>query len=244
MNNLNMTTFVDDLANGYKRLAKGTFQEASEIQNQRRADAKLGKLMIYTANLSLFRIRKGNLEYGLSGRKAFDEIAGENIDEFTSQILKEGAYTLTGQQNKQLDELAEDIVWAKAEDLSLIKRNKFDDKWDCFLIDPSDVNADRLTKDQKRFAVKVHGSMEAKYDPAQNLSDYGENMNMLRKEYIKETILSLPTLDHIKQHLKKDGMTVGGASCIYNFEGNSDFVAYCRNVDGSFMPLRGVMKVT
>ncbi|MBI2047399.1 hypothetical protein HYT26_04540 [Candidatus Pacearchaeota archaeon] len=215
----NIKTITNDLANGYKALVKGTFQEASEVQNQRRTNHNLRKRWVYTANLPLFRIQEGNFEYGLGGRKVFDAIAGENIDEFTRQILKKGAYTLSEPQKKQLEDLAEEIVWVKAAGLGLTRE---DDELSYFFIDTADINAINLNKNQKRFAAKVHGSIETRYDIEQELSDYGETLRMLSKEGeygIEETKLWLPAPAYIKCHLR-NGAVVAQASRLYDFVNN------------------------
>lgn len=113
---------TDNLANGYKRLEKGTMNEADEIQFQRRTDSSLRDKLFYTANLPVYRLRKGVLEYGLSGRKTFDAIAGANIDDFTAQILKNGVYRISPEQIKLIEE-AKDIIFVKADSLKLEREN-------------------------------------------------------------------------------------------------------------------------
>ena len=160
------------------------------------------------------------LEYGLSGNKTFDVIAGADIHDFSRQILKNGIYVLTTSQTEQLEELAEDVVWAKASDLKLKKES---DNWSYFMIDTSDLNAKKLNDSQKLFAVKVHGSLKDKYDSEQELPDYSENMNMLRKEgNIKKTKIWLPTQNYIKEYIK-DGNVVARASRLGDFGYDSDF---------------------
>lgn len=233
--NQNIKTIIDNLADGYKRLVKGTFQEASQVQNQRRKNTNLRNRWIYTANLPLFRKRKSSLEYGLGGRQAFDAVAGEDIVEFTRQILEKGAYTLSENQKEQLEALALDIAWQKADDLGLVKE---DDEWSYFLINTSDINGSKLKNAQKPFAVKVHGSMKTKYDSKQKLPDYAENMIMLRKEgKIEQTRIYLPTQAHIERYIPENGV-VARASRLYFF-GISDFGADYGVVDGHFA-LRGV----
>lgn len=220
-------TITNNLVDGYNQLVSGTFQEASQVQNQRRTDLDLEDRWVdrwvYTANLPLFRIREGNLEYGLSGRHAFDAIAGENIGEFTGQILQNGVYRLTELQVKKLDGLASDIVWAKAEDLGLKRENN---EFGYFLIDTFDVAAEKLNAAQKLFAVKVHGSMETKYNPAQELPDYGENMkNMIMLQGSGCTRLWLPTSEHIANYLQRGGViarafVLGGLVYLSNSSAN------------------------
>jgi len=226
-----LVTITNNLCDGYKELEKGTFQEASEVQNQRRKDPSLRSIWIYTANLPLFRIQDDCLEYGLSGRQTFDSIAGEDIDDFTKQILQTGAYNLTPQQEKQLEDLTADIVWAKAADLALTKEN---DEWSYFIIDTSDAAAAKLNDEQRRFAVKVHGSSESKFDPKQSLPDYAENMNMLLKEgKIKQTRLWLPNPNHIKSYLNNK-CVVARACWLGNFDSISLFRANYRDVNFHF----------
>ena len=234
MNASGIETVTNNLADGYKQIVQGTFQEASQVQNQRRIDLDLRNRGVYTANLPLFRIREGNLEYGLSGRQAFDAIAGENIGEFTGQIIQNGVYRLTEPQAKKLEGLTADIVWAKATDLDLERVN---DEWSYFIIDTSDVTAKKLNAAQRLFAVKVHGSMETKYDPTQKLPDYGENMNMLQGR-IQKTRLWLPTSRHIESYLK-EGEVVARASGLGDFVSDSYFDANVRDGSNHFA-LRGV----
>ncbi len=241
MDNQNIETITNSLAEGYKQLVPGTFQEASQIQIQRRADRDLRNRWVYTANLPLFRMNGGDLEYGLGGRQAFDAIAGENIDEFVRQIHPNGGYyKLTTPQMEKLESLAADIVWAKAADLDLNKENS---EWSYFLIDTQDTAADKLTPSQKSLAAKAHGSMEAKSFPEQKLSDYGETMEMLDKQGdIRQTRLWLPTPVHIDKYLT-DGAVVARAAGLYGFGSDSNLDAYIREVvvhDG----LRGVRRAS
>ncbi len=237
MGDLIIETITDNLADGYNELEKGTFQESSEVQNQRRADPSLRSRWTYTANLPLFRIQNGNLEYGLSGRQTFDAIAGEDIGKFTRQIVGDGVYRLDEQQIKQLEGLDANIVWAKAEDLDLKKQS---DEGSYLLIDTSDIKAEKLNDAQKPFAVKVHGSMESKYYPEQKLPDYGENMNMLAEDGgIRQTRLWLPTPSHIGGYLKEGGV-VARASRLSSFSNRSNVDADDRNAD-VHGALRGVL---
>jgi len=233
-------TITNNLADGYKELEPGTFQEASEVQNQRRTNVDLRNRWLYTANLPLFRILNNNLEYGLSGRQTFDAIAGADIDGFTNQILDNGVYVLTPQQIIQLKgDLSVDIVWAKASDLKLQKET---DEWSYFLIDTSDLNAEKLNDSQRPFAVKAHGSLESKYDSEQELPDYGVNMNMLRTAgSIKQTKLWLPTPTHIETYLE-EGAVVARASWLFDFDYGSSFDASSRSVDDR-RGLCGVLKI-
>ena len=121
MPDLILETITDNLAEGYKRLERGTFQESSEVQNQRRGNTQLRGVWVYTANLPLYRSINGcleDLEFGLSGRPTFDAIAGADIDKFTSEILaSEGhVFSLSAEQIQLLPSLS-DIVWAKTSDL-------------------------------------------------------------------------------------------------------------------------------
>ena len=220
MNASGIETITNNLADGYNQLVPGTFQEAYEVQNRRRTDSDLRarldlrKRWVYTANLPLYRIREGSLEYGLSGRQAFDDIAGKNINKFTRQILQKGAYRLTKPQVRKLENLAADIVWAKAADLNLVCNSE---EWSYFLIDTSDITAGSLNDAQKPFAAKAYGSMETKYTPEQKLSDYGENMSMLKREgKINKTRLFLPTPAYIEGYLG-DGVVVALASGLGDF---------------------------
>ncbi len=179
MDNQNIETITNSLAKGYTQLVPGTFQEASQIQIQRRTDRDLRSKWLYTANLPLFRMNDKGLEYGLSGRQAFDALAGENIDEFVRQILRHGVYKFTVPQIEKLESLAADIVWAQAAELNLKRENS---EWSYFLINTLDTAASNLTTSQKSLAAKAHGSMEAKHFPEQELSDYGETMKMLDKQ--------------------------------------------------------------
>lgn len=231
-------TITNNLVDGYNELEQGTFQEASEVQIQRRDDASLRKRWVYTANLPLFRIQEGNLEYGLSGRQTFDTIAGADIQDFAAQILKNGVYRLTSSQTKQLEGLAEDIVWTKADDLELQRDT---DEWSYFLIDTSDLNAGRLNDAQTIFATKAHGSLDSKYDPKQDSPDYGETMKMLKRK-IGKTRLWLPTQDHIKAYIEDGGDVVARASRLCDFDDLSDFIAGSRDVD-YHNALRGVPKI-
>ncbi len=237
MTDLNIETITNNLADGYNELEKGTFQEASEVQNLRRTNHSLRDRWVYTANLPLFRIHNRCLEYGLGGRQSFDTIAGADIGEFTRQIINNWVYELTSSQVDQIGNL--DIFWAKASDLKLKKQN---DSWSYFLIDTSDLNAEKLNDSQRPFAVKAHGSLELKYDPEQELFDYGENMNILRNEgEINETRIWLPTPNHIKGYIKKGGV-VARVSRLDYFGSFSLFDAGLRDV-GSRGGLCGVPKV-
>jgi len=233
---LMLETIKDNLANGYKRLEKGTFQEAAEIQIQRRSDNSLRNNWFYTANLPLFRMNDGILEYGLSGRKTFDAIAGADIQDFTAQILENGVFRLTQSQKNQLEESSSDIVWAKADELGLKKDN---DEWSYFPIRTSDLNAEKLNASQRLFAAKAHGSMDSKYGPEQKLSDYGKTMEMLRP-MISQTRIWLPTQNHITKYVK-EGDTVARASWLGSFGSDSVFGASDRGVD-FHDALRGVRK--
>jgi hypothetical protein len=230
-------TITNNLADGYDKLEPETFQEASEVQIQRRTNDSLRNRWVYTANLPLFRMNNDTLEYGLSGRQTFDAIAGADIQDFAAKILKNGVYRLTSSQTEQLEELAADIVWAKADDLGLQGDT---DEWSYFLIDTSDLNAERLNDSQRLFAVKTHGSLDSKYDPKQQTHDYGETMKMLQRR-ISQTRLWLPTQNHIKAYVK-DGNVVARASRLYGFDGSSYFNADYRSV-GSLGALRGVPKI-
>lgn len=239
MDTQNIETITDNLAKGYKQLVLGTFQEASQIKIQRRADQGLRDRWLYTANLPLFRMNSGDLEYGLSGRQAFDAIAGENIDEFVQQILQNGVYKLTAPQVEKLESLAADIVWAKAAELNLKRENS---EWSYFFIDTQDIAADKLTQARKSLAAKAYGSMTAKSLSEQELSDYGETMKMLNKQGgIRQTRLWLPTPVHINGYLT-DGVVFARAAKLYGFGSDSGFDAYIRNVN-DHGGLRGVRRV-
>lgn len=235
MSNQKIETIINTLAGGYKQLVKGTLQEAAEVQTQRRTDSDLRKQFIYTANLPLFRIRDGQLEYGLSGRPTFDGIAGEDIDTFTGQILQNGVYRLSGPQVKGLDNFTGDIVWVKTTDLGLVKKNE---EWSYFPIDTSDFTASSLNDARRPLVVKVQGSLTAKSDPQQELSDYGENMRMLQIAGINQTKQWWPTPSYIREFIKSEGV-VGQASRLCRFGDNSNFITYDRNVN-DHGALRGV----
>ncbi|MFH1052951.1 MAG: hypothetical protein V1740_00905 [Candidatus Woesearchaeota archaeon] len=240
MPDLMLETILDCLAEGYKRLEKWTFQEASEVQNQRRTtDPDLRVKCVYTANLFLFRVSDSNLEYGLGGRQAFDSVAGADIDRFSGEILKsEGhVYTLTESQLQLLSGF--DIDWALASELGLIRKN---DEWSYVPVNTSDVRAERLSDVVRPFAVKAHGSLTAKYDPKQEFPDYGENMNMLREDgEVERTRLWFPTETHIERFIPEGGV-VARASRLLNFLDDSSFVAGHRVV-GDRGALRGVQIV-
>ncbi len=227
MDTQNIETVTNTLAEGYKQLVLGTFQEASQIQIQRRADRDLRNRWVYTANLPLFRMNGGNLEYGLSGRQAFDVLAGENIDEFVQQIHQNDVYKFTVRQIEKLESLAADIVWAKAADLNLKQENS---EWSYFLINTLDTAADKLTQAQKSLAAKAHGSMTAKSLSEQELSDYGETMIMIYKHSgIRQTRLWLPNPVHIKDYLI-DGGVVARAAELCSFDNISLLCASIRVV--------------
>ncbi len=238
MTDLNIETITNNLADGYNELEKGTLQEASEVQNRRRTNHTLRNRGVYTANLPLFRIHDKCLEYGLGGRQSFDTIAGADIGEFTRQIFKNRIYELTPSQVDRLESLG--VFWVKASDLKLKKHNFFNN-WSYFLIDTSDVTAEKLNDSQRFFAVKAHGSLVLKYDSKQELPDYGENMNMLREEgEINKTGIWLPTPDHIKGYIKEGGV-VARVSGLGDFGVTSNFVALFREVD-DHLGLCGVPK--
>ncbi len=232
MTDLNIETITNNLAVGYNKLEKGTFLEASEVQNLRRTNHALRKREVYTANLPLFRIHNRCLEYGLGGMHSFDDIAGADIGEFTKQILNKGGYKLTSSQVDQLESLDEpeslDVFWVKASDLKLKKDRN--DTWSYILIDTSDVTASKLNDSQRFFAVKAHGSLELE-DVGQELPDYEKNMNMLREEgKINETRIWLPTPDHIEDYIEEMGV-VARACRILDFRHCSVFDAGNRRVD-------------
>jgi len=232
-------TITNNLADGYEELKEKNlqFQEASEVQIQRRTNDSLKNRWLYIANLPLFRVQDGNLEYGLSGRQTFDTIAGVDIQDFSTQILKNGVYVLTQSQTEQLEELAGDIVWAKADGLGLKRKN---DAWSYFLIDTSDLNGKNLNQDQRPFSAKVYGSLDSKYDFKQESPDYGEAMKMLSGKISKTTIW-LPNQDHIKKYVK-NGDVVARASGLDSFDVVSLFLAGCFGV-GSHGGLCGVPKI-
>lgn len=228
---------TNNLADGYASLEEGTFQEASEIQIQRRTDADLRNRWFYVANLPLFRMNGRALEYGLSGRQTFDAIAGADIQDFSRQILKNGVYLLTPSKTEQLEKLAEDIVWVKASHLRLQKE---DDAWSYFLVNTSDINAEKLNEAQRAFAAKAHGSLDSKYDSGQESHDYGETMKMLSGR-ISQTKFWLPKPNHIKKHIPK-GKIVARAGRLFSFGSNSYFDASDRGIDIPCVYLRGVRR--
>ena len=238
MTDLVLETITDNLAGGYKQLERGTFQESSEVQNQRRTtEPDLRKRWVYTAHVLLAGISEGTgVEFGLSGRPGFDAIAGEDIDRFIGELLNAQGrvYNLTDPQIQLLPNLT-DIVWANASNLGLIKEN---DEWSYFLIDTSDSNAEKLSEAQRSFAAKAHGSLTAKYDSKQKLPDYGENMSVLSDANIKQTRFWVPTPEYIMKYLQP-GRVVARASRLDNFDSNSYFNADIHDVY-DHLALRGV----
>lgn len=245
MSTLMLETITDTLAGGYKRLEKGTFQESSEVQNQRRTiEQDLRKRWVYTAHIFLARLAAdSSVEFGLSGRPGFDAIAGEDIDKFTGEILdgRGNVYNLTPAQIQLIPTLT-DIVWARAgsSDLGLVHGSLYPE-WGYFPINTSDVRAEKLSRIQSLFAEKAHGSLTAKYVPEQNLTDYGENMQMLNGAGIEQTRFWLPHPNHIIQYIGP-GKVVARASWLNSLGNSSDFGADNRNVS-DHVALRGVKVV-
>lgn len=196
MSNINLRTTADILSDGYKKLEKGTFLESSEILNQERIH-KLGLIneLTHTANLVLARLASDGskeIEFGISGRRGFDVIAGDNIDSFCDEVLKrkDSFYELTPEQISFLPDLENDITWAKSSDLDLyyFKKGSF------FTIYTNDLLARTLNEKQRLFAEKVYGSFTNKQDPKQDISDYGENLCMILKKDIPRINILLPYL--------------------------------------------------
>lgn len=228
------------LADGYKKIKRGTFQEASQIQNQRRVDdPQMKHKSFYTANLGLYKVAGfGKLKYGLSGRKTFDAIAGKKINEFVKQLLENDVYKLTDQQIEELEKLESDIVWVNAKDLYFDE-----DLWSesYFKIYTQRHSPSELKSAQLAFAVKVHGSMDSKYDPEQSRPDYHENINMLSG--IAQTRIWLANPEFIKKRIIK-GEVIAMASKLGDIGGmSSEFWATVNHFGVSGAPgnaLRGV----
>ena len=236
---------TNSLAGGYQQLVVGTFQEASEIMNARRLEPdpktkqELRDRYFYTANLSLARIIGGNLEYGLSGREAFDGIAGQDIGEFSRQLINSGFYRLTPEQIAALPNFT-GIEWVDPSKLNLqtVPGNR---QWGFVEVDTSDYSAEKLNKDQRRIAQKPYGGMERKQDPNQEYSDFGENMKMLNAADKRTTRIYFPTPEYVGESIKK-GEVVARASRLSHFDNDSWFYAGGRNVD-NHGGLRGVRNV-
>ena len=219
-----------DLFKGYQQLVVGTFQEASEIMNGRRLEPdrrkreELRERSFHTANLSLARIKDGTLEYELSGRDAFDGIAGQNIGEYVEQVFSPGFYKLTPEQIGALPNFA-DIEWVDPSKLNLQtspRDPEWSDKWSFVEVDTSDYFAVKLNDDQRRVAQKTFGSMERKQEQGREYTDFGENMNMLKAARKTVARIFFPNPNYVKESIKEGEVVARGF-------GLTEFSYYDRN---------------
>ncbi len=236
---------TDSLARGYPQLAAGTLQEASEITNGRRLEPDPKKRedlrngYFYTANLFLARKRGGKLEYGLSGREAFDGIAGQNIGEFSRQLINSGFYRLTPEQTRALPNFT-GIEWVDPSKLNL-QSVPGNTQWSFFEINTSDYFAEKLNSDQRRVAQKPYGAMGRKQEGGREYTDFGENMKMLKEAGKTTTGVYFPTPNYVEGSIK-EGVVVARASRLLGFDVVSRFDAGDRFVD-LHDGLRGVRNV-
>lgn len=234
---------TDSLAGGYPRLVIGTFQEASGIMNDRRLEPdpetrqELRDRYFYTANLFLARKSNGNLEYGLSGREAFDGIAGQNIGEFSRQLINAGFYGLTPEQKSALPSFT-DIEWVDPSKLNLQSFTDDSPQWSFIEVDASDYFAEKSNYEQRRVAQKPYGSMERKRGQDGEYTDFGENMNMLKAAGKNTIQIFFPTPRYIEESIK-EGEVVAWISGLYPFGDGSGFDAGGGYVD-FHLGLRGV----
>jgi len=187
---LQLETITDTLVRGYKQLEPNTFQTSAELTTERRTNEDLRNRLIYTANLGLYEhTYPGKLRFGIGGRKTFNAIAGEDIDHFCEELIRNKDYYLTAEQRAILKSLESDIVWVDPAALRLIKLSE---EYNYFEIDTSYPK--RLNPHQRVYAELCYGKGD----------DFERNIRMFNREGIQVVrVHVLNTEDYVRKHVSK-----------------------------------------
>ena len=216
------------LAKTYGLFVPNTINTGAEISAARIGGAGLQKQWFYTANVPLATKRKGKLLLGIGGRKAFNEVFGQDIEAVCQELINTG-YVQLGQRKKDIIlglERSGEVVFVDPDSLALKGK---EDQYRCFSIRTGSYEKD-VTVPRMPFVGAGYGSGDMLERVMSNLN--GNN--------ISETKIYTMNPEHAAENVNDNGI-VARASGLYVFGIDSGFVANDGFVGGHF-GLRGVLK--
>lgn len=218
-----LETRIGRLASIYPLFEEGTIRTSAELMTERRTNYALRNQCFWTANFALYRVEDGEVVLYFGGRE--HNPIFNNIKEAIRQLIGNRDYRPSQMDVQAVIDSVEtgQTLRVRLSDLELKPSN---DEAYCFEIDS--LNYDRILNDsQRRLAESIYGQGNG----------FVENMRMLAEAGKPKTWVYILNPAHVK------GNEAIVMACRLNeFGYDSDFFAYCCNVENATIGLRGVLR--
>jgi len=231
MTNENIETLVNvqfPLDKALPQLKPKSVRRSDQVTSERITNKELRGAWVATIDFPMYHIDRKEAFFDLSGINP----GFENSDDFCRQIRETNNYHPSKKDVRRVMN-AKSTITAPLSKLDLIKDT---DEWYHFEIDTS-KDGNQFNKYQRPLAERAFGNMESS-SIGREECDFNEYMNLLKTKGISTTRFFVLNPEYVMEHAKKG--PIARVSRLDYFDDDSDFDAVDRNIDNSYICLRGV----
>ncbi|HIG93887.1 TPA: hypothetical protein HA234_06845 [Candidatus Woesearchaeota archaeon] len=210
---MTLDTIIGTLRDGSRQLEPGTMLHVDELMKERQTNAELRTQWFYTADGQVYVMDGKNQKLAMTRGSSNPLLQDDTIDTYCDQLLQSQNYRPTREEVQRALEAPDTLLI----DLSKLRLSGNEKEWRYLTIDTSKYN--KLNNEERKFAERVYGQGD----------DFAASMKMLKDARIPETKIFVLNPDYVQQEAQESAL--GRASWLSNFNNNSNFNAYNRNVD-------------
>jgi len=208
------------------QLVPGSVRFADQITNERRENEPLRGEWLITQDFPMYEQEDGDVEFYLSRVN----LVFENLEDACRHIGETNNYICKPSDAKRVKKSRTTIKMPLSE-LRLIEDTH---EWCHIAINP-DKDESQFNDSERPLIERAYGSMKAEKGKE---SDFIQNMQMLNTAGLKNTNFYVLNPTYVIKNAP-EGKAIARVCKLSNFNYDSDFNAYNRNIDGSYVILRG-----